>query len=287
MKTMSRLYGVVLSFGLIGAAYAQSPPEAPPPPLPEALEQSLEQARDDLRAAARHYAEILEAQGLRPPRWNDDKETPPLPGTRRGFLGLRLGTSGDHEAGLPIVSVAEESGAAEAGLRVGDRLLSINGQALVPDAGVDRGLRKALRGLRAGETANVVYLRDGLERSATVKLGKAQEANRLDLRPLLREGGALLPMMNLAPMNAELAVYFGGQDRGVLVLSRRVVAGIELQGGDIIVAVNGEPVESPRDLARGLWREEGDPLKLDVIRGGVQIKLESAAPLERRSRPRT
>lgn len=266
--------GCLLALGLIGSALAQAPAE----PTPSPAAQALEEAREALRAAARHYAEALEAEGLRPPRWSGEADALPLPGLRRGFLGLRLGRPQEGEPGLPIVAVAEDSGAAEAGLRAGDRLLQINGQVLIPEAGADRGLGQALRELRVGENATVVYLREGQARTATVRLGPAPGLDTRRWSRLLREGSALLPIMDLAPMNPELGAYFGGQDRGVLVLSRRVLAGIELQGGDIIVAVNGEPVESPYDLARRLWQREESGIRLTLLRGGARLDLAGDAP---------
>lgn len=65
-----------------------------------------------------------------------------------------------------VLKVAEESAAAEAGVRQGDRLLAIDGMA--PGAIGTERLKRLLR--RAGETRRLTLIRDGEEVSAVLRL---------------------------------------------------------------------------------------------------------------------
>jgi S1-C subfamily serine protease len=109
-------------------------------------------------------------------------------------------------------------------------------------------------------------------------------------RPLLGFGGA--------DVTPPIAVLFGlPVDRGVLVGDvlprspaalaglrageRVVVSGEEVfvLGGDIITAVNGEPVQGSATVARALLEAHpGDPLRLEVVRDGQRIEV--VIPLE-------
>lgn len=57
--------------------------------------------------------------------------------------------------------------------------------------------------------------------------------------------------LNLAPLNPDLGRYFGA-DRGALVLSRDDQQFPQLQPGDVITAVGGQPVAQPEDALRAL-----------------------------------
>lgn len=274
MNRRIRLSAGLVALGFWAAAQAQTPVD-PPPTTPPPMPAAVTEAREALRAAARRYAEALEAEGLPRPQRMEGKGPWPR-GLNRGYLGLKLGAPTAGEPGLPVEAVAPDSGAAAAGLRAGDRLLAIGEVVLAVEGRADGALRQALRGLQPGETVSLRYQRDGVAQTATLTLGAmplpppGAFAGRFD------EGPPTPPLMHLAPMNAELAAYFGGQDRGVLVLAQRQLAGIQLQGGDIIVEVNGVPVEGLRELARGLWRRDGDAVQLTVVRAGARLQLEGA-----------
>jgi membrane protease YdiL (CAAX protease family) len=69
-----------------------------------------------------------------------------------------LGVAVDaHQGGCLVTSVAADSAAAEAGLRVGDVLTAVNGR---PVANL-RGLRLVLRAKRVGDEVPVDFIRDG------------------------------------------------------------------------------------------------------------------------------
>ncbi|MFT3805736.1 PDZ domain-containing protein [Arenimonas sp.] len=86
--------------------------------------------------------------------------------------------------------------------------------------------------------------------------------------------------LNLASIDASLGRYFGSSE-GVLVIS----SGDELKGlqsGDVIQRVGGVAVKSPRDVMRALRdKDEGQQLKLDVLRDRKTVAVSIAVPKSR------
>ncbi|MBU6477106.1 MAG: PDZ domain-containing protein [Xanthomonadaceae bacterium] len=87
--------------------------------------------------------------------------------------------------------------------------------------------------------------------------------------------------LNLAPLNPDLGSYFG-TDRGALVLSRDDKQFPELQPGDVITAVGGQPVARPEDATRAL-REAGKDKSVAVAlrRHGKPVTLAMKVPIHR------
>lgn len=83
--------------------------------------------------------------------------------------------------------------------------------------------------------------------------------------------------LEMARLNPQLGRYFGTES-GVLVLN---MEGIDeaLIPGDVIIAINGNPVDSPRDVMRELrGTRAGDPVQMDVVRDGRSLPLELTTP---------
>lgn len=86
--------------------------------------------------------------------------------TSGGFLGIRIDT--DKE-GVTIVQIVAKSAAEKAGLEIGDRILSIEGEAITNSA----SLFKALGKTKPGQVATIRIVRDEEEMVFRPKLGKA------------------------------------------------------------------------------------------------------------------
>lgn len=106
----------------------------------------------------------------------------------------------------------------------------------------------------------------------------------------LRHGGGAFLGVQLSDLTPELRAHFGvPEDAGVMVGkivddSPALRAGLEV--GDIVTAVDGEPVASAPALARAVrGREDGETVVLEVWRDGRMQKL-SAALEEREEKPR-
>jgi S1-C subfamily serine protease len=78
----------------------------------------------------------------------------------------------DSDTGAILESVEPGSGAAVAGLRSGDIVVEVEGEAV--ESMLD--LAVAIRRFQAGDTVEVVYLREGQRREAQVELGERPEA---------------------------------------------------------------------------------------------------------------
>lgn len=79
--------------------------------------------------------------------------------------------------------------------------------------------------------------------------------------------------LELAPVNPQLGSYFGTTE-GVLVVDAPDPGPLGLKAGDVVQAVDGRPVSSPRQLMRVLTSyEPGEALKLDVMRQKKRITL--------------
>ncbi|MCZ7413876.1 MULTISPECIES: S1C family serine protease [unclassified Streptomyces] len=93
-----------------------------------------------------------------------DADKPELGVSVRTVLGEDF-----QPAGASVVEVAEDGGAAAAGLRPGDLVVEVDGEEIVDV--VD--LAEALAGHRPGDRVPVRYLRGGAEHRVTVRLGEA------------------------------------------------------------------------------------------------------------------
>ncbi len=88
-----------------------------------------------------------------------------------GWLGVQVATgtadvSGQTRAGAQVKAVTSGGPAATAGLKVGDTIMSMNGQSV---SGGD-GLLAQVRSLTSGTSVTVVYVRDGQQHTATTTL---------------------------------------------------------------------------------------------------------------------
>jgi S1-C subfamily serine protease len=78
--------------------------------------------------------------------------------------------------------------------------------------------------------------------------------------------GSPLADLELAPLNSDLAPYFG-TTTGVLVVSAPSGSALNLKGGDVVLAVDGRKPASPSHLLRILRSyERGESFKIEVMR---------------------
>ena len=131
--------------------------------------------------------------------------------TRPGFLGVQLDTGGDAQAddeaakkdaakkitGVGIMTVIDDSPAAKAGLKDGDRVLTLDGR----EAKNSTQLREMIRAVKPEQEVKMTVRRDGKEMEIKAKLGAAP--GEIAGVPMLQLNGAV-------PM-------FGGQNEPVAV----------------------------------------------------------------------
>jgi serine protease Do len=160
----------------------------------------------------------------------------------RAFLGLRLGD------GAAVASVIPHSPADRAGVRVGDRLVSLGER---PVAGAE-ALQGALDALAGGQEVTLVLQRDDEPLQLEVKLADWAR------QPVVAAGMTLVP----APGS-------GGEVVAVRPRSRAERAGMQV--GDRVRAVDGVPVRAPADIKGRL--AVGDAVQLEVLRGGAPLAV--------------
>jgi S1-C subfamily serine protease len=227
--------------------------------------------------------------------------------SRRARLGLKVNLQAREtdSVGAYVDLVTPGGPAAGAGLRAGDVITRLDGEALL-ERPADRGERgRSLPGLRLirlaarldpGDTVGLEYRRGG-ERRTTTLVTDADQLVQLDGRRLPRgmmmrigprpavgvpafEGRPFelpapafelfvagdLAELELAPLNADLGQYFG-TDNGVLVISAPRNSSLGVRGGDVVLAVDGRRPDGPLHLLRILRSYDGgEPFKLDIMR---------------------
>lgn len=181
--------------------------------------------------------------------------------TRRGWLGVMIQDVSDEMAeamGMDgprgaMITEVPEGPARDAGLRAGDVILSFDGT----EVNDTRSLVRRVAEAPAGETVDVVVMRDGAQETVQVTLGLREEATGRS-----RPGGSPAPEdqgetemlgLSLAPLTPETAAELGlsPDARGL------VVTGVDPQGpaadkglaaGDVITEAAQQPVASIEDL---------------------------------------
>ena len=187
---------------------------------------------------------------------------------RRGLLGVTIQTIDEESAevlgtevdrGALITGIEPGSAAEEAGLRVDDIIVGVD------DRRIDnnRELANAI-GLRgSGEKVEIDYVRDGRRRTVTAELGQriAEQLPGADIHPGL-EGATFATSSTSAAGGIEVAT----------VADDSPAAQRGLRSGDVITAVNRQPVQNIQQL-----REEASEnriLFLLVRRGDRQLMLQ-------------
>jgi serine protease Do len=158
--------------------------------------------------------------------------------------------------GALVSSVEDNSPAAKGGIRAGDVILGWNG------APVDES--SALPGLVAdtapGHTAKVRVWRDGKEQMLNVTVGTVPDAN-----------GKVASAESPASNSGKLGLAVHASDEGLVVQDASgPAAAAGVQQGDVILAVNNQPVKSVQQL-RGLIDKAGKHVALLVQRDDAKV----------------
>jgi Do/DeqQ family serine protease len=195
---------------------------------------------------------------------------------KRPWLGATLqnlskeisdGLGLERPAGALVADLFPKGPATDAGLKRGDVIVSVDGQAADDPEAV--GYRLATKPL--GGQATLGVLRSGKTIFATLGLSPAPETPARD--PVKVKGASPFTgatVVNISPAVIEEYSVPGGVANGVVVTEideNSVAAQLNLQKGDVILAVNDEKIGSTRELERATggrhyyW-------KVTIARGG-------------------
>ncbi len=173
-------------------------------------------------------------------------------------------------AGVKVMRIVRDGPADRAGLRASDVVKRVDGAEIRSVADLVATIGKT----EPGSWVALGIERRGSEREIRVRL----DARPARVRGLeTRDGWIGLEAIDLP---ASLREHFtGDRDTGVMVsevaeASPAFVAGLEL--GDVVVAVDGDPVRSAGELAaRIAGGGVGNPIELTVMRDGLELTLEA------------
>jgi serine protease Do/serine protease DegQ len=163
---------------------------------------------------------------------------------RRGLLGVNIQTidpeaaetlGADIDGGAIITRVFPDSAAENAGLQVGDIIVSVNDKKITSGS----ELRNTIGLLRSGDTVGIRYLRDNKSFSTSAELGRAEDQllSGADIHPGLA-GASFAP----ASASSDSGVEVTNVEEGSPAAQRG------LRAGDVITAVNRVLVRNLRDL---------------------------------------
>lgn len=170
----------------------------------------------------------------------------------------------DAKTGAIVATVEPDTPADQSGLQAGDVIVAVDGDAV--ENGAD--LRQKIGLHRPGDEVQITYLRDGKRHTAEVKLAEGGGPSTA-----ARDRGAAdaLAGVRLAPLDRSHPAW--GEVKGVVVSDvapGSPAARAGLKPGDVIEAVNRQPVETIRDIDRVLEETSGVVI-LNVWRDGRQV----------------
>lgn len=193
-------------------------------------------------------------------------------------LGTQLGVPAG--AGVVLGQIYPGTPAAEAGLRAGDVLTSLDGQPVGDSAAVVR----AIGTRKPGEVVKLGLLRDG--RSKTVKVSLGDRPEEGDLRrgnwrttpeapSTPDDDAAMLSKFGVSAGSARELGLRGKQSTGAVItrIDPDSPAAGRLLPGDRVLALDGRRIRDPADLAAGVARAS-EQMLLVVERGGAQVLID-------------
>lgn len=200
-------------------------------------------------------------------------------GTARAWLGVSIR---DGEAGVTVENVMPDSPASTAGIEQGDVIVSLEGS----DVETSQGLIDMLGAYSPQDTVELGLRRGEEDVNLSVELGIFPEELETE-RGFSGRGGRDGFEFNFGDANARsvlplLGVMVDETDAGLEVT--RVLPSAEdsdLQVGDIITAINGEPVAEldQRALLETIFNSAGEAIEVTITRDGEEMTIE-LQPLE-------
>ncbi|HTB27657.1 MAG TPA: Do family serine endopeptidase [Steroidobacteraceae bacterium] len=167
-------------------------------------------------------------------------------------------------AGALVAQVEPDSAAARAGIKAGDVIQKYNGNPIA-DAGQ---LSVQVNATAPGEKATLDIVRDGKPMTLTATIGAASSAT-VAMNGAAGQDGSHLGM-RLRPLTPDERSQVGVSGGLVVEESSGRAADAGIQQGDVVLSVDGTPVNSVSQL-RDLVQKHGDQVALLIQRGDSRI----------------
>ncbi len=222
-------------------------------------------------------------------------------------LGVTIGTDSEAQGpveGVKILGVTPSSAAADAGLRAGDVLTSVNDESLSASSAGDANekLMDFMAGVEEGDELDIEYLRDGNVGKVTVEPRILQQ-QAFDVSPnieihrnpdvhvappdvsVFRFGpmfaGGPWSDLEMVELSEGLGRYFG-TDSGLLIVNAPADDVLKLQDGDVIKSIDGrEPTSVGHALRILSSYQAGESMELKIMRDKKRQTLKVEMPDER------
>ncbi len=297
----SRLCTLTLVAALIvaGPGFAQSGASQSDAEFAERMREAEERLAEAARRVAELSSERLESMG--------DIKRLAFDFSARPRLGVTIETRTEAAPveGVRVIGVTPGSAAADAGLRAGDIITAVNGEAMSAGSSeeANRRLLDFMRGVEEGDRLDVEYLRDG-------KTGKVEVEPRIvefskfawmpggpaGMDPGIGSPHAFVEKfrhtfggwhgawsdMELVSLSKDLGRYFGAES-GLLVIS--APKSLKLRDGDVIMRIDGREPSSVNHCMRILGSyQPGEKLELAIMRDKKPQTIEIEVPGDRSSR---
>ena len=180
----------------------------------------------------------------------------------RGWLGVQIqgvtedmadSLGFDEPKGAIVSKVMSDGPAKGSDLKQGDVIVKVNGEAV--DSA--RALPRLIADIKPGKAAQLAVIRDGKEKSVTVKLGSRPDAKKVAAAPAKAEKSMM--GMKLSSLDAGTRQRLGLSDdaKGVLITGvepNSHAAEKGLTAGDLIHKVGDKQVTTPAEVEEGFTK---------------------------------
>jgi serine protease Do len=174
---------------------------------------------------------------------------------KRGWLGVRIQNVDEDTAaslglgeakGALVADVTTPSPAAEAGIKIRDTILSVNGVRIADS----RDLARQIAGFAPGTTVDVRVLRGQKEQNIPVKLGLLPSTQEMTKQSPTRPSQPT----ELGQLGLTVTPPTGPDREGVVVtdVDGGSDAAQKVRVGDVILEISGTPVNNAEDLVNGV-----------------------------------
>ena len=273
-----------VTFSASASLRAADAPLAPAPPAPphvmrDDLDAQLQAAQRELERAAHDVARLstqISSSVL--------AQVMPF-GEARVIIGVQLEPI-TGQSGARVREISPGGPAAEAGVHVGDVIVALNGTELRGAAPAEQ-VSSILQTLQPDTRVPLRVLRAGKPLELTVTPRSAPGFFAGHELPNLDFDLAQLPSvmvhrpfmdMELASLTPRLGSYFGA-DHGVLVVRAPSDGALQLQDGDVILAIDGREPTSGAQATRILSSyQRGEKVSLRILRDRKTLELQSTLP---------